>query len=53
MHQHAKTDQDRRVALGWIGRQLAWESRLETLRDDPRDSDAASDPEAEEVDSAA
>src|SRR6266576_566702 len=35
MHQHPRTEEDRRVALGWIGRQLAWENRLQTLRDDP------------------
>jgi hypothetical protein len=56
MHQHASTAQDRRVALGWIGRQLAWETRLQTLRDDPNDADHGADErdhDADEVDSAA
>jgi hypothetical protein len=53
MHEHAKTEQERRVALGWIGRQLAWESRLQTLRDDPQDKDVEVDLTADEVDSAA
>ena len=52
MHQHVKTAQDRRVALGWIGRQLAWESRLQTLREDPNDQTGDAD-STEEVDSAA
>jgi len=52
MHQHAKTEQDRRVALSWIGRQLAWESRLQTLRDPNDDADTRDD-DADEVDSAA
>ena len=54
MHQHPRTEEDRRVALGWIGRQLAWENRLQTLRDDPA-VDEADDAEelAAEVDSAA
>jgi hypothetical protein len=31
-------DQDRRAALGWIAGQLAWETRLQTLRtDEPTD----------------
>jgi hypothetical protein len=52
MHQHMNTEQERRVALGWIGRQLAWENRLQTLREDP---DALTDRAADsaEVDSAA
>jgi hypothetical protein len=52
MHQHGNAAQDRRVALGWIGRQLAWENRLQTLRDDPPDADDREDA-ADEVDSAA
>jgi len=52
MHQQAKSEQDRRVALGWIGRQLAWETRLETLREPEHDADERDD-EAAEVDPAA
>jgi hypothetical protein len=59
MHQHATSDQDRRVALSWIGRQLAWENRLQTLREDPPGEpaedtrDDVADEVADEVDSAA
>ena len=48
MHQHANTEQERRVALGWIGRQLAWESRLQNLRD-PDPEPAEVPPVVEEV----
>ena len=48
MHQHPQTEEDRRVALGWIGRQLAWENRLQTLREDPTDeSDEVADTEVD------
>jgi hypothetical protein len=30
-----RTAADRRAALGWIAGQLAWETRLQTLRTDP------------------
>jgi hypothetical protein len=53
MHQHAKTEEDRRNALGWIGRQLEWESRLQTLRDPEEDRDARDDDTAAEVHPAA
>jgi hypothetical protein len=53
MHQHANAEQDRRVALGWIGRQLAWETRLEKLRDDDPQADDGTNADAEEIDSAA
>jgi hypothetical protein len=40
---------ERRQALGWIAGQLAWESRLDALRDDPVDG-AAAEREAEPQD---
>jgi hypothetical protein len=46
MHQHPRTEEDRRVALGWIGRQLAWENRLQTLRDDSTATDGADQDDA-------
>ena len=43
-------DHDRRAALGWIAGQLAWESRLQTLRTEP-DAESGTDliPDAEPV----
>ncbi len=46
----SQTEQDRRVALGWIGRQLAWENRLQTLRDPEAEP---AEPDVDEVDPAA
>jgi len=47
-------DSDRRAALGWIAGQLAWENRLETLRDEPETiAGADRDAEKTEIDSAA
>jgi hypothetical protein len=42
-------EHERRAALGWIAGQLAWESRLERLRDDPVDGAAAADEATESV----
>jgi hypothetical protein len=47
-------DSDRRAALGWIAGQLAWENRLETLRDEPEDAPVPEQvAEATEINSAA
>jgi hypothetical protein len=55
MKAHGQTERDRRVALGWIGRQLAWENRLQSLREDPAEepADRTDEPEETEVGSAA
>jgi hypothetical protein len=39
--EHHTPGDERRQALGWIAGQLAWESRLDALRDDPVDGAAA------------